>query len=142
MEAAQLENELIRKGLKLTKPRQAILQALARENEWVTASDLYDKLLEEHPRMDFSTVCRNLDTLSGLGILCRVDRDNKGAFAYCLPETEEHHHHLICRLCGKISPLDYCPLGELSNTQTREYQDLECRFEVYGTCKDCQAKND
>jgi len=92
--------------------------------------------------MDFSTVCRNLDTLSGLGLLCRVDRDNKGAFAYCLPEMHAHHHHLICRSCGKVNPLDFCPLQQLSNSQTGEFKDLECRFEVYGICKDCQAKNE
>ena len=141
MDTAQLENELARKGLRLTKPRQAILRALAQVTGWVTASDLYDKLLEENPGMDFSTVCRNLDTLSGLGILCRVDRDNKGVFAYCLPEMPEHHHHLICRFCGKISPLDYCPLQGLSHNQTGEYKDLECRFEVYGTCKECQGRD-
>lgn len=139
MEIEQLHQELSQRGLKLTKPRQAILQALAQENGWVTASALFERLLIDCPRMNFSTVCRNLDILSISGLLCRVDRDNKGTFAYCLPEIPGHHHHLICRSCGRIIPMNYCPMQQLSNADTGEYNNLECRFEVYGICRECQS---
>lgn len=140
MQLNQINQQLTKKGLKKTKPRQAILEALANKSTWMTAKSLFEELSEQEANIDFSTICRNLEILSNAGILCRVDRDSNGIFAYNLRETEEHHHHLICRSCGKISPMDFCPLQELNSSQTAGYSDLECRFEVYGCCRECQNK--
>jgi Fe2+ or Zn2+ uptake regulation protein len=138
MNFSDLQEELARKGYKMTKRRQAILEYLLEESGWVTVGMLHEKLLQDYPGMDFSTVYRNLDTLAAMGILCRVDQNDNGVFAYCLRETNQHHHHLVCRSCGKISPLHFCPLEQLSKSQTDGYSDLQCRFEVYGYCNDCQ----
>ncbi|MDD3898600.1 MAG: Fur family transcriptional regulator [Syntrophomonadaceae bacterium] len=140
MDLSSLKQQLAAKGYKMTRPRRVILEALAQKPGWVTAKDLHEEVCNHSGHIDFSTVCRNLDTLTGMEILCRVDRDNNGIFVYCLREMEEHHHHLICRCCGKTSPMDFCPLSQLSLVQTEGYSELECRFEVYGICHDCQAK--
>lgn len=140
MELDQIRQQLSKKGLKITRPRQTILEALAHKSNWTTAKSLFEELSAQEANIDFSTICRNLELLSSTGILCRVDRDSNGIFAYSLREMEEHHHHLICRSCGKISPMDFCPLQQLSSSQTAGYSDLECRFEVYGCCRECQGK--
>lgn len=137
MDVSNLKEQLRARGYKMTRPRQAILEALARETGWLTARALFDELAGQQPNIDFSTVCRNLDTLTDLGVLCRVDRDNNGVFAYSLREIEEHHHHLICRRCGKITPIGFCPLEQLNTGHTKGFSELECRFEVYGTCEEC-----
>lgn len=139
MDLVGLKIQLHSKGLKMTRPRWAILKILTGETEWMSAKDLHEKLSQTHP-IDFSTVCRNLDTLTVTNILCRVDRDNNGSFAYRWPETNRHHHHLICRSCGKISPMEYCPLNQLGTSLTEGFSELECRFEVYGTCNECRIK--
>ncbi|MGI6453804.1 MAG: Fur family transcriptional regulator [Syntrophomonadaceae bacterium] len=140
MDIANLKNKLKVKGLKMTKPRQTILTFLIKEPGWVTAKSLHDRLADENLAIDFSTVCRNLDALTHTGILCRVDRDNNGVFVYALREIQEHHHHLICRCCGKISPIDYCPLEQIDSSHSQGFDELFCRFELYGTCRDCQIK--
>ncbi|MDD2510932.1 MAG: Fur family transcriptional regulator [Syntrophomonas sp.] len=140
MDLKQIRQQLAKNNLKATRPRQAILEALAQASGWVTAKSLFDKLSGQEANIDFSTICRNLELLSSIGILCRVDRDSNGIFAYSLSEMDEHHHHLICRSCGKISPMEFCPLQQLNSTQTAGYSELECRFEIYGCCRDCQGK--
>lgn len=139
MDLGGLKKQLHNKGLKITRSRLAILEILAGETEWITAKSLHEKLSRTHS-IDFSTVCRNLDALTVTNILCRVDRDNNGSFAYRWPEIAGHHHHLICRSCGKISPMEYCPLSQISTGQTKGFSELECRFEVYGTCDECRFK--
>ncbi|MDD2619852.1 MAG: Fur family transcriptional regulator [Syntrophomonadaceae bacterium] len=140
MDLKQINQQLSKKNLKITRPRQAILEALTHASGWVTAKSLFEELAKQQANIDFSTICRNLELLSSSGILCRVDRDSNGIFAYSVREIEEHHHHLICRSCGKISPMDFCPLQELNSSQTSGYSNLECRFEVYGCCQACQGK--
>jgi len=140
MQPEAIWEQLSAKGYKTTRTRQKIVQVLAQESDWITANSLYVKLCGEQTRIELSTVCRNLDILSNMGVLCRVDRERNGVFAYRLREMEEHHHHLVCLTCGKITPLRFCPLKEMNPSQTLGYSELECHFEVYGCCQDCQSK--
>jgi Fe2+ or Zn2+ uptake regulation protein len=135
-----IKQELTRKGYKMTRPRRIILEFLIEKTGWITAKSLYDEISKHLEQVDFSTVCRNLDTLTSLEVLCRVDLENNGVFAYCVREVEDHHHHLICRSCGKTSIINTCPLNDLSPELTDGFSDLGCRFEVYGICQDCRLK--
>ena len=139
MDAEKIWRQLSSRGFKMTQTRQKILQILMLTSGWLTANSLYEELLAQKVRIDLSTVCRNLDMLYNIGLLCRVDRERNGIFAYHLRDMEEHHHHLICLSCGKTLPLEYCPLNGLSTSQTEGFTDLECHFEVYGYCRDCQC---
>ncbi len=141
MNADELWPQLSAKGYKMTHTRQKMLQILAPTSDWLTAKSLYEALMVQQVRIDLSTVCRNLDILHGMGVLCRVDRERNGNFAYRLRDMEEHHHHLICRSCGKILPLDFCPLHGLSKSQTEGFSDLECYFEIYGYCGECCSQD-
>ncbi len=139
MNLSSVKRDLARKGYKMTRPRRILMEALMENSGWVTAKELHEKISLHQGHVDFSTVCRNLDALTGLEVLCRVDRENNGIFAYCLREMKEHHHHLICRSCGKTSLIYTCPLDGLSSESTEGFSELECRFEVYGICKDCKS---
>lgn len=141
MDLSSLKSQLAGRGYKITRPRRVILEALMEKTGWVTAKDLYEEISGQVDHIDFSTVCRNLDVLTGLEILCRVDLENNGIFAYCMREKREHHHHLICRSCGKTSLIETCPLANLSSEQTEGFSELECRFEVYGICRDCRDRD-
>ena len=81
------------------------------------------------------TVYRTLDLLSGLGLVRRLDLG--GGPRYEL--AEDHHHHLICEGCGKITEFERCPID------LRDFPDVGGDFEVrahslevYGTCPDCR----
>lgn len=139
MDLEKLWPKLSARGYKMTRTRQKMLQILALASGWLTAKSLYEELLDQQVRIDLSTVCRNLDMLFTIGLLCRVDRERNGTFAYRLRDMDEHHHHLICLSCGKILPVEYCPLDYLDDSQTDGFSELECLFEIYGYCRDCQT---
>lgn len=139
MDANALWSMLSTRGYRKTRNRQKILQVLVMQSGWITAKSLFEELCAQKMNIDFSTVCRNLDILSKMGVLCRVDRDRNGVFAYSLREIEHHHHHLVCISCGKITPMEFCPLKEMSPALTGGYSELECSFEVYGCCQKCQS---
>lgn len=137
-----LESKLLQGGLKLTKARKLLLQVLTEIPAWMTASEIFGKLAAKDSTAHFSTVCRNLDLMTGISLLCRVDKENNGIYHYALhDQTLEHHHHLICKSCGKVTVLDFCPLQVLKPDELQDYSELECRFEIYGYCKYCRLQN-
>ena len=137
------EKLLQSQGYRLTRSRRMLLNALLEKTDWTSASALHQDLCQRHPQIIFSTVYRNLEKLTALGLLCRIDRENMGLFEYRLNDTpEHHHHHLICRYCGKVEALHFCPLEQKSPQTFMDYSELECRFEVYGRCRDCSEDDD
>jgi Fe2+ or Zn2+ uptake regulation protein len=54
-----------------------------------------------------------------------------------------HHHHLICRECGKVISLDEAALTPLKESLQRDYQfSAELRhLGIIGLCADCQQKS-
>ncbi|MDO4540085.1 MAG: Fur family transcriptional regulator [Syntrophomonadaceae bacterium] len=137
---AHWERLLKEKGYRLTASRRLILEALLAQDDWVSASALHQQLGAAHPEIIFSTVFRNLEKLYALGLLCRVDRENNSVFEYSLNDEPHHHHHLICRGCGHVEPLYFCPLEQQNPQAFKNYSALECKFEVYGLCKSCTRK--
>jgi len=134
-----LEDHLVQKGYKLTKHRKSILGAfLELEMRWITAYQLFEKVSSENQKINFSTIYRNLEILTDIGILCKVDKGN-GANYYRLNNEDNHHHHLICKSCGKTCKIDFCPLSEMNNDQFKGFTIVEHKFEVYGYCKECKA---
>ena len=140
MDAEQLCAQLAAKGYKLTNSRRQILHSMAAQTDWVTAKSQYDKLLQQNIHIDLSTICRNLDMMYSMNMLCRVDKERNGTFAYRLQDMQSHHHHLICLVCGTIVPLEYCPLEGLPEGQTQGFSHLEWQCEVYGYCQACKRE--
>lgn len=133
----QLEQQLRALGYRLTASRRLILDALLAQPDWVSVSALHQQLAAEHPEIIFSTVFRNLEKLNEMEVLCRVDRENNGVFEYRLNQEPHHHHHLICRGCGRVESLNFCPLEQQSPQTFNNFSELECKFEVYGLCEKC-----
>ena len=137
---AEIEKHLSAKGYKLTKNRRILLQGLLELAEWATAQELFEYVAARNKKVNFSTIYRNLDLLTEIGFLCRVDRNNDIHY-YALNHEEGHHHHLICKSCSKVLPLDFCPLSSLGPLDLQNFSDIECKFAVYGYCQDCQSQH-
>ncbi|MBM7583085.1 Fe2+ or Zn2+ uptake regulation protein [Caldicoprobacter guelmensis] len=131
---SELMERLKQKGYKLTKQRQAILDAFMRIGEpLVTAQHIFEKVIEVNPGINFSTVYRNLDILVQEGMVRKIMFD-QGAAYYELMDGS-HHHHLICKRCGKIQCVDYCPLDDMPIKEG--FVPIDHSFEVFGFCKEC-----
>ena len=69
-------------------------------------------------------------------------RQPEGDVMYRYCRSDEHHHHIVCRVCGRSAETD-CP--ELSGWADRVaaslgYSDVSHAVEVFGVCAACRAE--
>ena len=89
---------LKQKGFKLTPQRRFILEYIHNNESHLTAEEIINYVEDRVPGVNKSTVYRTLDLLEESG--CVIKNEVDGRFIYHHAE-EGHHHHLICRSCGK-----------------------------------------
>ena len=85
------------------------------------------------------TVYRCLETFEHARLVRRCDFSD-GVVRYELI-GDDHHHHLICRSCGKVEELeiDVHHLHSLERAaETRGYAGVAHSLEFFGICPDCQ----
>ncbi len=137
-------------GYRLTVPRQAILDVLAKTTEHLSAEEIYLEVHKVHPAIGLTTVYRTLELLVQKGIVFRFDFGDRRA-RYELAENPKgigHHHHLVCTGCGRI--VDYTDFIEYEIEllkQTTNGLEKKYNFKItnhliqfYGLCEDCAKK--
>ena len=92
------EITLREKGLKLTPQRRLILDIIHGSGEHLTAEEILASVQAKVPGVNKSTIYRTLELLEGLGCVFKSELGDR--FIYHHAE-EGHHHHLVCRRCGK-----------------------------------------
>ena len=86
-----------------TMPREAILEFLSRSPKHMSAKEIYASLYNTYPGMGLTTVYRTLDLLARMGIITKLTLgDGESRYEFKSSEKKDHHHHLICTICGKI----------------------------------------
>jgi len=134
------QEELKRKGYKLTGPRKAIINYLAESQEHPDMQQIFAGIRAEYPSIGMATLYRTLGLLLELDIL-RAITVKKNQLRYELKKPGDHHHHLVCTECSQILEFGSCSFKHISSeieTVTRysiEYHNLE----AYGLCPQCQA---
>ncbi len=120
-------------GFRSTAPRRAVLQAIEESGGPFTAEDL----LERVPQVGRATVFRTIKLLQELDLLCRVPLED-GSVRYELTEGG-HHHHLVCRGCGRFTEFTDLELDARIQEQARAHNfQLEGHsVELYGLCPAC-----
>jgi Fur family ferric uptake transcriptional regulator len=120
-----------------TKPREQISEILKREQRYLSAAEIHALLKKNRSTVALSTVYRTLELLRSKGeASSRVDASGEACYVACAPT---HHHHAICRNCGKVEELD-CEALEAIAHELRSHHgfvldDHEMAF--FGKCKKC-----
>ena len=100
--------------------RTAVVEALARHNCAVTALELDDELRRRRPPVGRASVYRALEQLEELGLVQRIEVCRGTAGYERIDPDGHHHHHAICRDCGRMVPFEDPTLeraiGELSKS--------------------------
>src|SRR5215471_17504015 len=82
-----------------TRQRQAVQTALGEADSFSTAQELHEALRLRGTKVGLATVYRSLQLMADAGEVDVIRNDNGEAFyRRC---SAQHHHHLICRSCGK-----------------------------------------
>ncbi|WP_391201902.1 Fur family transcriptional regulator [Psychrobacillus sp. L4] len=128
--------EILKKeGFKKTDKRVQILAIFSKTEKYITARDILDVMMVEHPGMSYDTIYRNLSTFVALGILEETEFTGEKHFRMQC-EMDHHHHHFICMSCGNIKEINFCPMEVLQNA-IPAYQIDSHKFEIYGKCPEC-----
>lgn len=135
------------KGLKVTNQRLLVLEVLASHRDsHMTAEDIYDLVKEDYPDIGLATIYRTVQLLLEMQLVDRINLDD-GCVRYEIGEVydgegKHHHHHLICKTCGKIQPFKDDLLEELERhiEEKMGFHVLDHELKFYGQCKECREK--
>ncbi|MDR1817165.1 MAG: transcriptional repressor [Puniceicoccales bacterium] len=125
-------------GLRLTKPRRAMLRALADAGAPVSVEEVHRALAGA---ADLVTVYRGMEDFARVGVVRRHPLES-GKNLWALEAAGgAHHHHVICRECGHADELDGCEAAKFESAARRlGYRDVSHVFEIYGVCPSCASK--
>lgn len=123
------------KEYKITKKRKDILSFFTNEDGYRTAKDLIQYMEARYPSISFDTVYRNLHLFHEINILETTELNGERLFR--IRCTQDHHHHFICKDCGKTKEIEVCPMQEVTNILA-SYRIEGHKFEVYGRCPACK----
>ena len=125
-------------GVRTTRQRTAVAELLEQVDGFKSAQDLHDLLRAGGESVGLTTVYRHLQALADAG---QVDvlRNDDGESVYRRCPTDAHHHHLVCRSCGRSIEVEG-PEVEAWASRTAEqhgFTGVTHTVEVFGTCGDC-----
>lgn len=86
--------------------RLAVVEALARQDCAVTALEIDDDLRRRTPGVGRASVYRALEQLEQLGLVQRLEVARGTAGYERVEPSGHHHHHAICRHCGRMVPFE------------------------------------
>ncbi len=89
-----------------------MVEALAGHDCAVTALELDDELRRRQPPVGRASVYRALEQLEELGLVQRIEVCRGTAGYERIDPDGHHHHHAICRDCGRMVPFEDSSLEE------------------------------
>lgn len=120
-----------------TRQRAAVGAIMAALDEFRTAQDVHALLRERGEAIGLATVYRTLARMAAEGEIDSI-RTPEGVAAYrrC---SAGHHHHLVCRECGRTVEISPPDLEAWAEQVGREFgfTQLDHELELFGRCPDC-----
>ena len=123
-----------------TRQRAAVSALLDNVDDFRTAQQLHDLLRSRGEGVGLTTVYRALQSLADAGEV-DVLRTGGGETAYRRCRSTGHHHHLVCRTCGRTVEVAGPAVERWADRVAAEhgFTDVSHTIEVFGTCASCAA---
>jgi Fur family ferric uptake transcriptional regulator len=120
-----------------TRQQAAVIDQLGDTAEFVSAQDLHQRLRTAGSKVGLATVYRTLSTLADAGEIDML-RTDEGEAVYRQCSTG-HHHHLVCRSCGRTVEIEGPAVERWADAVAAEhgFTEVEHTLEIFGTCADC-----
>ena len=123
-------------GLRVTRPRVAVLTALA-EHPHAGADEVGVVVRRELGTVSTQAVYDVLNLLAERGLARRIQP--AGSVARYELRVADNHHHVVCRTCGVVGDVD-CAVGEapcLEPSRTQGFVIDLAEVTYWGTCPSC-----
>ncbi|MGY1815711.1 Fur family transcriptional regulator [Blastococcus sp. SYSU D00820] len=137
-DTADLARELREAGLRVTRPRLAVLQAV-HEQPHLDTETLITAARDRLGAVSHQAVYDVLRVLTDLGLVRRIQP--QGSVARYEARVADNHHHLVCRDCGTIVDVD-CAIGAapcLTPSDDAGFAIDEAEVVFWGRCPSCTA---
>ncbi|GAB3860348.1 Fur family transcriptional regulator [Micromonospora andamanensis] len=120
-----------------TRQRSAVSALLAEVEGFHSAQELHAMLRDRGERVGLTTVYRTLQGLADAGEI-DVMRPPGGEHLYrrC---SEGHHHHLVCRACGRTVEVAGPTVETWADRVAAQhgFTNVSHTLEIFGTCPTC-----
>ena len=124
-------------GLRVTRPRLAVLRALA-AHPHAGADIVLVAVRRELGGVSTQAVYDVLNVFAERGVARRIQPT--GSVSRYELRSGDNHHHVVCRHCGSVNDVD-CATGEapcLDASDTHGFVIDEAEVTYWGTCPACQ----
>jgi Fur family ferric uptake transcriptional regulator len=127
-------------ALRPTRQRLAITDALREATDFQSAQDIHDLLRQTGDKVGLATVYRTLQAMADAGeVDVRHNPAGEATYRRCSPS---HHHHLVCRSCGRTVEITGSAVERWAHAVAEEhgFSDVSHTVELVGLCADCAAR--
>ncbi|HWR48259.1 MAG TPA: Fur family transcriptional regulator [Pseudonocardiaceae bacterium] len=135
---SDISHQLRQAGLRVTAPRQSVLQWLA-EHPHATAEQIRSGVAQRLGSVSTQTIYDVLAACTAAGLVRRIEP--AGHPARFERRTGDNHHHVVCRSCGRTEDVD-CVVNVrpcLTPSDGHGYRLDEAEVVFWGSCPSCQA---
>jgi Fur family ferric uptake transcriptional regulator len=123
-----------------TRQGGVVRDALAECDGFRSAQDVYSSLRQQGETVGLSTVYRHLQALADDGDVDVIHTpEGETTYRFCGEAKRKHHHHLVCRACGRAEEIEARAVERWAATVAEQhgYTDIEHTVEVFGICAAC-----
>jgi Fur family ferric uptake transcriptional regulator len=123
-----------------TRQGTAVRDALREAGGFRSAQDVYAVLRTRGAAVGLSTVYRHLQALVDDGVVDVIhNADGEATYRYCGAPGSGHHHHLVCRSCGRTEEVEGRAVERWAGEVGHEhgYSDVDHTVELFGLCPQC-----
>ena len=122
-----------------TRQRAAVEALLVDINDFISAQNLHARLRAQGQNVGLATVYRTLQAMATDGDVDMLrTADGEAVYRQC---STGHHHHLVCRSCGRTVEVEGPTVESWADKIGAEkgFSDVQHTLEIVGTCADCQT---
>lgn len=127
-------------SLRPTRQRRAITDALAAAADFQSAQEIHDSVRQGGDKVGLATVYRTLQAMADAGdVDVRHSAAGEATYRRC---SSSHHHHLVCRSCGRTVEITGSAVERWAQTIADEhgFSEVSHTVELVGLCADCAAR--
>ncbi|HEY2671374.1 MAG TPA: transcriptional repressor [Rugosimonospora sp.] len=124
-----------------TRQRAEVLALLQATEGFRSAQQLHADLRDQGAHVGLTTVYRTLQLLADAGEVDQM-RLPDGEQLYRRCEGTRHHHHLVCRSCGRTVQVEGPAVERWAQKLAAQhgFVDVDHTVEIVGTCASCAAR--
>ena len=122
-----------------TRQRAAVEALLVDIDDFNSAQNLHARLRAQGQAVGLATVYRTLQAMATDGEVDMLRTvDGEAVYRRC---STGHHHHLVCRSCGRTVEVEGPAVESWADKVSAEhgFSNVRHTLEIIGTCSDCKA---